>query len=105
MARRTTRGKTGRAAKGAGKRRIRGVVGAVSILVLAGLAYAWSAGRVINLGYEISSLQADLRQAYDLNRKLRVELASLRRPELVEKIARSKLGLVRPPAGRVVVLR
>lgn len=77
----------------------------VIILCLAGLAYAWSAYRVVQLGYRISQLETEQARAHDLNRKLRIELVSLRSPERIEKIARTELGLVRPPADRVVVLR
>jgi len=81
------------------------IIGAVALLVLAGLAYVGSANRVLQLGYEISTLQTEQKRALDLNAKLRVELTHLRRPERIEAVARSRLGLVRPDPERVVVLR
>ena len=77
----------------------------VVILSLAGLTYAWSAYRVVQLGYRISRLETEQARAHDLNRKLRIELVSLRSPERIEKIAKTKLGLINPPADRVVILR
>ncbi len=91
-----------------GRRRrsqLKWVVGVVVVLVVAGLTYAWSASRVIRLGYQISALQAELKEGYDLNRKLRIELASLRRPERVEAIASKQLGLIRPPTQKVIICR
>lgn len=102
--RRTTK-KAKAASRTGGRGHLRVVVGAVCLLVAAGLVYVWSANRVIGVGYEISSLEEDLRRADDLNRKLRVELTSLKRPDLVERIARQKLGLVRPSPDRIVVLK
>ena len=87
------------------KKNLPRIVGLVTILALGGLVYTWSAGQVIHVGYQISSLQADLAQAHDLNRKLRLELTSLRRPERIEALALGKLGLVKPAHQRVVVLK
>ncbi len=81
------------------------VVGMLAALVLAGLSYAWSASRVIQMGYRISDLQAQIKDGYDLNRKLRVELAHLRRPERIEARAVSQLGLVKPRPEQVVAAR
>jgi len=92
-------------AKSAAKKSLPRIVGLVAILVLGGLVYTWSAGQVIHVGYQISSLQEDLGQANDLNRKLRLELASLRRPERIEALATGELGLVKPAPERVVVLK
>jgi len=80
------------------------VIGATVILVGVGLVYAWSANRVIELGYEISQLQTARREQLEHYSKLRVELASLRRPERIESIATGKLGLVKPRPEWVVVL-
>jgi hypothetical protein len=44
-------------------------------------------------------------EAYDLNRKLRLEMTSLRRPERIETLAIKKLGLIKPPLERIVVLK
>ena len=68
------------------------------------MVFAWSSNRVIGLGYEISTLQAERRRVLEDYSRLRVELASLRRPDLVEKVAVEKYGLIRPPADRVVVI-
>jgi cell division protein FtsL len=87
------------------RQRLKWLIGLVAGLVAVGLTYAWTANRALTLGYEISNLQAERKEALDLYSKLRVELASLRRPELVEATAVGKLGLVRPPVDRVVVLK
>ena len=86
------------------RRNLKLVVGTTVLLVGVGLVYAWSANRVIELGYQISKLQTERRRELDLYSKLRVELASLRRPERIEAIATAKLGLVKPRPERVVVL-
>lgn len=80
-------------------------VAMVIILAAAGLTYVWSAGRVTALSYEIAELENGIAEAEELNRKLQVELASLTRADRLERVARTRLGLVRPQAERVIVLR
>lgn len=91
--------------RAAAKRSLLRIIGLIIILAWGVLVYTWSAGQVIDLGYQISSLQADLGRASDLNRKLRLELASLRRPERIEALALSELRLVKPAPEQVVVLK
>ena len=75
------------------------------VCISAGLVYVWSAGKVTALGYEISAIQKEISVAYDFNRKLKVELSSLKNPKRVARYAVNKLGMIRPSANRVVVLK
>ncbi len=86
------------------RQRVRWIVSLTALMVGVGMVFAWSANRVIGLGYEISNLQAERRKVLEDYSRLRVELASLRRPERVERIAVDRFGLTRPPAERVVVI-
>ena len=86
------------------RQRVKWIVILTALMVAVGMAFAYSSNRVIGLGYEISTLQAERRLVLEEYSKLRVELASLRQPDLVEKTAVDKFGLVRPAADRVVVI-
>ena len=77
-----------------------------SALALIGvvLVHVWLRLQVVQMGYAlstISKLQGRLEQE---NRELRVELATLTSPERLEALARSRLGLVTPDKGQVIVL-
>ncbi len=86
------------------RQRVKWIVLLTALMVGVGMIFAYSSNRVIGLGYEISTLQAERRQVLEEYSKLRVELASLRQPDLVERIAVEKFGLVRPAGERVVVI-
>ena len=86
------------------RQRVKWIISLTALMVGVGMVFAWSANRVIRLGYEISTLQTERRRVLENYARLRVELASFRRPDRVEKIAVEKFGLVRPSADRVVVI-
>ena len=86
------------------RQRVKWIISLTALMVGVGMVFAWSSNRAIGLGYEISNLQAERRAVLEDYSRLRVELASLRRPERVERIAVDKFGLTRPPVERVVVI-
>jgi cell division protein FtsL len=68
------------------------------------LIHVWLRLQVVQMGYAlstISKLQGRLEQE---NRELKVELATLTSPERLEALARSRLGLVTPDRGQIIVL-
>lgn len=99
------RSQTAKAALEKSRARLKWIVGLTTLMVGVGLVYSYTATRVIELGYEISRLQAEKVKTLRTYSKLRVELASLKAPERIEGLARGKLGLIQPPADRVVVLK
>ncbi len=60
---------------------------------------------VIRLGYAISEGSHERRELEEQNRRLRVELSLLRSPQRIEHLAADKLGMTRPEASQVRVLR
>ena len=73
-------------------------------LVVMALLHVWLRLQVVRLGYVLSTatkLQGQLEQE---NRELKVELATLTSPDRLESMARSRLGMVEPQRGQVVVL-
>lgn len=76
---------------------------ALSCLFLLVMTYAWQHFKAIEYGYKIESLKIQRDALVESNRELRLEDASLRNPERIDKIAR-KLGLQSPQAGQVVPL-
>jgi cell division protein FtsL len=58
--------------------------------------HVWIRVEVVRVGYEISSADQRRRELRQSHEWLKIMIASLRSPERIELIARSKLGL-RPP--------
>ena len=74
---------------------------ALSCLFLFVMAYAFQHFKAIEYGYKIESLKSQRQSLVEMNRALRLEEASLRDPERIDRMAR-ELGLESPQAGQVV---
>jgi cell division protein FtsL len=74
---------------------------ALACLFLFVMAYAFQHFKAIEYGYKIESLKAQRDSLVEMNRALRLEEASLRDPERIDKMAR-ELGLQSPQAGQVI---
>src|SRR5581483_10583082 len=64
-------------------------------------SYAWQHFKAIEYGYKISELKVQRDNLVEMNRALRLEEASLRDPERIDKLARN-MGLVSPQPGQVI---
>jgi hypothetical protein len=74
---------------------------AMACLFLFVMAYAFQHFKAIEYGYKIESLKSQREGLVEMNRALRLEEASLRDPERIDRMAR-ELGLVSPQAGQVM---
>jgi cell division protein FtsL len=74
---------------------------ALACLFLFVMAYAFQHFKAIEYGYKIEALKSQRDGLVEMNRSLRLEEASLRDPERIDKMAR-ELGLQSPQAGQVV---
>jgi cell division protein FtsL len=74
---------------------------ALGCLFLFVMAYAFQHFKAIEYGYKIEALKSQRDGLIEMNRSLRLEEASLRDPERIDRIAR-ELGLQSPQAGQVV---
>ncbi len=75
---------------------------AIVLVSLLALLFVWSRIHAINLEYDISSLERDIRSQQQQIKELRLETAFLSRDERIEKLARTKLGLRYPAPGQVI---
>ncbi len=73
----------------------------LTCLCLLVLSYAWQHFKAIEYGYKISELKVQRDNLVEMNRALRLEEASLRDPERIDKLARN-MGLVSPQPGQVI---
>ncbi len=74
---------------------------ALGCLFLFVMAYAFQHFKAIEYGYKIEALKSQRDGLVEMNRALRLEEASLRDPERIDRMAR-ELGLQSPQAGQVV---
>ena len=72
-----------------------GLLGAVGILHVA------SRSQVVDAAYRLSALEAESRALALANDRLKLELATLKRPARLEAIARAQLGMAPPDASVV----
>jgi len=68
------------------------------------LIYTWSRVQCINTGYEISNENNKNRNLVKLQNNLKVELARLKSPERLAKIAKNQLGLKTPGPEQMIII-
>jgi cell division protein FtsL len=89
------------------RRRLRamaGVLGLGGLLVFAVLGYVWLHVQRVRVSYELEDLRALRTDVDEQNKKLRLELSSLRSLARVDSAAR-RLGLTEPARGQVRLAR
>jgi hypothetical protein len=74
---------------------------ALACLFVLVFTYAWQHFKAIEYGYQIESAKRELSGLTEMNRALRLELASLRDPERIDVMAR-RMGLVPPEPGQLL---
>jgi hypothetical protein len=62
-------------------------------------------GRTVDLGYRLGRARAEQARLREVKRVLSLEAASYETPQRVEMVARTLLGMMPPPAERVISLR
>ena len=67
--------------------------------------YTWLHVQSVHMGYKITSQLKQEKTLEVLQEKLRLEMAQLRTPERIIKIASEQLGLVLPDSNQVVVVK
>jgi cell division protein FtsL len=69
------------------------------------LFFVWSRIQVIQLGYEISNALKEEKALTEANKKLRVEIATLKSYARIEKLAVEELRMAEPKPEQVIVIR
>ena len=68
------------------------------------LFYVWTRLEAYNFGYKISRAEKDKQELLQLNRRLQLEVATLKAPERVARITK-ELGMVVPRREQIIVVR
>lgn len=95
---------------GSGRRRVRLrsllLFTFVVLLVMGGaLLYVWSRIQVIRFGYEISNALKEEKKLTEINKKLHLEIATLKSCARIEKFATEELRMAKPKPEQVIVIR
>ncbi|NWF92680.1 MAG: cell division protein FtsL [Syntrophaceae bacterium] len=77
----------------------------LAFLVGVSLFYVWSRIQVIQLGYEISNALKEERALAEANKRLRLEIATLKSYPRIEKVAVEELKMVKPKPDQVILIR
>jgi len=68
------------------------------------LFIVWSRLQVVSFDYDIASLESSLRDLQHETQQLKLEAASLSRPDRVERLARKELGLRFPSPQQIITV-
>jgi cell division protein FtsL len=71
------------------------------LIVAVGVFHVWSRTRVVAAGYALGELQKDHVTLTSEHDRLRIEVETLRSPAVLERVARTKLGMAPPAPGAV----
>jgi cell division protein FtsL len=74
-------------------------------VIVGSLFYVWSRIQVIQLVYEMSNALKEERVLTEANKKLRLEIATLKSYARIEKFAAEELRMVKPRPEQVIVIR
>ncbi len=74
---------------------------AMTCLFLLVMTYTWQHFKAIEYGYKVESLRSQRDGLLEMNHALRLEEASLRSPDRIDKLAR-EYGMEPPHAGQVI---
>ena len=86
------------------RRKLPAIIALLLWFLISGFGYVWCRVQVVHLGYLLSKAHRQHTQLLNDNKKLHLELARLKAPERVERLAHQKLGLKRPSKDQIVVL-
>ena len=76
-----------------------------TVLMAVALLYVWSHIHMTELEYRIARELSNQEQIEEEQRKLKVELATLKSPQRIETIAREKLQMTYPERQQVIILK
>ncbi len=68
------------------------------------LSYTWCRVQCVRTGYEISKEADNHRNLITLQNNLKIELARLKSPQRIKKIAKERLGLITPTPKQVILI-
>jgi len=81
------------------------LTGVMVLLTLVSIFHVWSRVEVIDLNLKISESARLFKEEQQENKRLRVEVASLKAPARIESLAKGELGMTLPTDQQVVLVK
>ncbi len=76
----------------------------VAFMAILSLFYIWSRVQIVQYGYEINELRGKHQVLTEQNKKLKVEVATLKSPQRIETLAVEKLKMQSPKQEQIRLL-
>jgi len=77
----------------------------IAITLLITLCYLWSRLEVISLGYDIARANKEQAEFVNENKRLKLEILSLKSPQRIEALVSERLGLVYPRGEQLIIVK
>lgn len=81
------------------------LVGVMVLVTAVSIFHVWSRVRVIDLNLQISAVNRQFQEMQQENKRLKVEIASLKTPARIEALAKGELGMALPTDQQVIVIK
>jgi cell division protein FtsL len=81
------------------------MVAAMVLVTLVSVFHVWSRVKVIDLNLDISATRRAFQEMQQENKRLKVEIASLKTPARIEALAKGELGMAMPTDQQVIVIK
>jgi cell division protein FtsL len=75
------------------------------LFTLVSVFHVWSRCKLIDLNLQISDSSRQLKEAEQEQKRLKLEIASLRTPARIETIAKGELGMSLPNEQQVIIVK
>jgi cell division protein FtsL len=76
-----------------------------ALFAAVGILHVTSRVFVVDMGYRLSKAQSEASTLTRENDRLKLELATLKAPARLERLAREQLGMIMPPGSAVVAVQ
>jgi cell division protein FtsL len=75
------------------------------LLTVVSVFHVWSRFKLVDLNLQISETSRQLKEAEQEQKRLNIEVASLRTPARIETIAKNELGMALPSEQQVIFVK
>jgi len=75
------------------------------LLTVVSIFHVWSRVKVIDMNLQIAGISKDIREQEQEQKRLRLEVASLKTPGRIEALAKGDLGMALPTDQQIIVVK
>lgn len=81
------------------------VILSFGVFIFSFLFYTWVHMQVVHISYEMAQAKGLENECLEVNKKLKTEVATLKTPLRIKKLAAAKLGLSVPEKDQVIIIK